>query len=327
MFYFDSGSYCQYVFLDSPADSAAQSTIGTFYSNRSVTTEASCYTWPVRNGVSGRTGEINYGDGTGDDLTANFTLFSPNSTTFKVGDYPTSTPGQCGPRCGIIVVFENNGTAGNYFECNVTVSDVSNVTHSAQNISDNLALVLAQSIALQGYGSEQEQRYPKDFFFGTFTNGDTAMMEFLLRQFVIGAITAADVLNPWISVPLDDLIPLQATSLTLDHPQNIRYILVGIMGGHLLLLIIGLILSNRVVVTDDSALATARVLRSVVDKLGTQGSLLDADEICKRMGDPHMVYGPSIKVRRDTGTTLRHIEISEVAMVERKPKAWKGKYD
>lgn len=331
-----NSSYSQYVFLDVPSNQQAAHTIGYFYSNRSITTDAKCNWWPVTNG-NGGSGNIDYGDDTGDQLTANFTKYSPNSTTYKVGYY-YDNEGSCGPRCGAIMVFENNGIEGNYFECNVTVSKVANITtlgaKLGQDISDETALFLAQSIALQGFTSidattdepVQEQRYPKDFLYGTFINGSAQAMELLLRTFAIGAITATDALNPY-AAPVMDLIPLPATSLGLDHPNNIRGMLFGIVAGHLILLTIGLILANRVVVPDESALSSARVLRPVVDKLGTQGSLLNGEEISERLGDPMMVYGPSVKQRRGAGGVLRHIEISEKAEVVEHYSGWKGKYD
>lgn len=238
----------------------------------------------------------------------------------------------CGPRCAWLSIIENDGDSGYFYMCQVNVSSVFNTTYYEQQLSDRMAKLAAESIAYQGYlepGAEmQEQRYPDAFYLGRYLKGKTAFMESRLRQYSIGVIMSADNYNPNVDPPVMGDVPVGASQLSLDNPGNIRGILFGVLGAHFVIFIVGAVLANRVVVIDDSYLAIARVLRPVVEKLGTQGSLLNGDEVCERLGDPKMAYGPSMKQENDgSGRILRHLEISEVAEVERRYAGWDGKYD
>ena len=68
---------------------------------------------------------------------------------------------RCGPRCISMWVHlnSNSGQGSSFFECPITVSNVSNATnHSVHAIPDDIALIAAASIGLQGRYSNHEKQ-------------------------------------------------------------------------------------------------------------------------------------------------------------------------
>lgn len=310
--YWDFDTYSQYVFLDFPAD--ATSSVGPFYSNRSITTEASCTSQ------------------------AELVILEPNNTVtmpgygsleldsvyYYVTPNPDGTAESCGPRCTIVYAVENNRTNGFSYICNVTVSNVVNAspTFWAQEVSDNIATIAAESIAVAGYGgsdaSSESQyfMYYKDVLWGSYGSGDPNWRAYLLRIHAIGAIVGADKYNNVVPDGMPGLMPNQGVQLKLDHPEFIAAILGGIGGFHFVLFILAAWLANKVVVVDDSCLAIALLMRPVVDRLN-HGSLMSGKEICKALKHPKVSYGT---VDKNTLTAkIKHLEISERS---RRPSNW-----
>jgi hypothetical protein len=304
------------VFLDAPA--ANNTSIGRFYSNRSITTEAQC-------------------DSVAEDLTVypNGTVelkgitLQPNSTTYWTLTAEDGTDEGCGDRCARVYAVQNYGESGYFYSCNVTVGNVTNVTRWDQQLPDRLARMAGMSIALTGYSNgapsdaSQQQALANDFIYGTYLGGNTTAMEWLLRSFAISTIVSADYYNPWAQDGIPGMLPNQGVRLTIDHPEFIEAILGGIGGFHLLLFILAAYLANRAVVVDNSYLAISLALQPVVEKLRGHGSLLKNKEICKALEEPEVRYGTVIK-QSSTGL-IKHLEISEAA--ERPPKGWHGWYD
>ena len=77
-----------------------------------------------------------------------------------------------------------------------------------------------------------------------------------------------------------------------------------------LLIVIGF--ANKAVIKDGSFLATARLLRPVVDKLGAKGCLLTGDEIAEELGNFRIVYGPRMPrgtISGQEASVLKHIDV------------------
>ncbi len=313
----DFDTYTQYVFLDAPA--ANNTPIGRFYSNRSITTEAQCdsFTEPITLTSNGAV-ELR-----------NLTL-EPNSTAYWTYSAEDGTSEGCGDRCARVYALENDGESGYYYSCNVTIGNVTNVTHWAtQQLPDRLARMAGMSIALTGYayGKEsdksQQQTFDHDFIYGSYLAGNTTNMEGLLRSFAISTIVSADYYNPYVQDGIPGMLPAQGVRLMLDHPEFIEAILGGIGGFHFLIFILAAYLANRAIVMDDSYLAIAMVFQPVVERLRGHGSLLKTKQICKALGDPDVSYGTVLK-QSATGM-IKHLEISEAT--ERPKKGWHGWYD
>jgi hypothetical protein len=302
--------------MDTPA--ANNTSIGRFYSNRSITTEAQC------DSVSE---EITLNsDGTVE--LKNVTL-QPNSTTYWTLPAEDGTDLGCGDRCAIVYAVENDGQSGYFYSCNVTVGSVTNVTRWDQQLPDRLARMAGMAIALTGYSygsssdASQVQAFDHDFVYGTYLAGNVTDMEWLLRSYAISTIVSADYYNPYIQDGIPGLVPNQGVTLTLDHPEFIEAILGGIGGFHFLLFIIAAYLANRAVVIRDSYLAIALLFQPVVERLRGRGSLLKNKEICEALEEPMVSYGPVLK-QGPTGT-VKHLEISEAT--HRPQKGWHGSYD
>jgi hypothetical protein len=257
----------------------------------------------------------------------NMTLHS-NSTTYFTIPAEDGTDQGCGDRCARIYALENDGTSGYWFSCNVTVSNVTNTTRWHQQLPDNLARMAGMSIALTGYNYEknasaiQAQAFDDDFFYGTYLGGNTTEMEWLLRVFAIATVASADIYNPYVQDGVPGDLPSQGVRLTLDHPEFIMAILIGIGGFHFLLFILAAYLANKVIVIDDSYLAISLQLNPVIEKMKGHGSLLNK-EICTELGNPEVAYG--VVVRQPSNGTIRHLEISEIT--GKPPDGWKGNYD
>ena len=307
--YWMADNYGQYVFQQWPAESTT--TNGAFYSNRTIIANTTCYVYDVTQGADGDSQQIYYTKN-GTMQVVDFQMIEPDSTTY----YTSPQDGDCGPRCANVCAFENSGSTGFYHECNITISNVNNATLPEHEIPDEIAKLAAASIALQGYQAKnvanQYQRYPAGVDGGIWQNGSPSGMAYMMTQYAIGAISTADMNNPFVNSTLYTLIPGTGVQLTLDHPGNIHAILVTILAVHLVLFVAGAFLANQVVVMDDSYLAIAHLLRPVVEELGNKGSLLNGDDVCDALGDDvEVVYVSTTK--KSTNGLVRHLELADVA--------------
>jgi hypothetical protein len=316
--YWDFKDYSQYVFMDIPA--AEESTMGQFYTNRSVTAESSCYS-RTQKVVHEPNGTLTIMDGP----------MRADSTWYWTWSSEDGTASGCGDRCARVYALENNVTHAFSYSCNITVNHVVNTTRWHQQIPDNIARMAGQSIALTGTADNtkkepfQQQEYDHDFSWGTFLGGRADFMAWRLRTYAIGSIVGADKINPYIQDPVPGFLPTQGVRLKLDHPEFIAAILGGIGGFHFLFFILAAYLANKVVVIDDSYLAIALLLRPVVDKIREHGSLMDSREIVRALGRPDVMYGVVERQGNNLVGRIRHLEISEVS--GKAVGGWRGWYD
>jgi hypothetical protein len=320
--YWAAPGYFQYVFMES---SAKSDNPVAFYSNRTIKTSGSCITYPVHDNVDGSSQSFTV-EKNGTSFSPDFQSIGPNSTT-----YYTQLNMTCGPRCKEICAYENNGITAFYYECQISVSPVSNVWNSSQNVSDGNAIMAAGAIGLQGYQqysnsqpTSQYQQFPGESTYGHFV-GDGAQMASLMSQFAIGVFVTADqIMNP-IQPPVLGPIPLQGVQLSIDKPGRMWAIFISIVVSHFVLFILGLLLASRVIVVDDSYLAVALVLRPITEKMENQGFLLGGERNFPGMDSMDVVYGKMKKKKERDG--VMGLEISESADCERDPRAWEGFYD
>lgn len=307
--YLATPDYFQYFFMESSANSDPNSNPINFYSNRSIKTTGSCVTYPVHDNVNGSSQSFTV-EKDGKTYDPGFESIGPNSTT-----YYTQQNMECGPRCKELCAYENNGVAAFYYECNVTVSTVSNVSYPSQNVSDKNALMAAGAIGLQGYQQysnsqpmSQYQQFPAESTYGHFV-GDGVQMASLMSQFAIGVFVTADKIMQPIRVPVDGLLPLQGVRLSVDKPVVVFAILISIVACHFLLFVLGSVLANRVVVVNDSYLAIALLLRPVTEKMANQDFLVGGERSFPAMEKMDVVYRKSMRGKERDG--IMGLEISE----------------
>ena len=322
--YFATPDYFQYFFMEYSANSDSNSNPINFYSNRSIKTTSSCNKYPVYDNVNGSAQSFTVVID-GKPFSPDFESIGPNSTT-----YYTQQNMKCGPRCKQLCAYENNGVSAFYYECNVTVSTVSNVSYPSQNVSDENARRAAGAIGLQGYqqywnstAMSQFQRFPNESTYGHFV-GDEAQMASLMRQFAIGVFVIADDIMPLINQSVTGLLPLQGVQLSVDKPGRMWAIFITIVASHFVFFIVGSLLANRAIVIDDSYLAIALLLRPVTEKMANQGFLVGGEGVSLAMETMDVVYGQSLREKERDG--VMGLEISEDANRVRNPRAWEGVY-
>src|ERR1700722_16759291 len=85
-------------------------------------------------------------------------------------------------------------------------------------------------------------------FYGSYLDGNTTVMEWLLRIYAISPIAGADKYNPWVKDPVPGQLPSQGVQLSVDNPKFIKAILGGIGGFHFLLFVLAEYFANKVIV-------------------------------------------------------------------------------
>jgi len=216
----------------------------------------------------------------------------PAETTYFPG------PTGCGPRCQQIMAFEPSLSSPWLYTCNNTVSEVSNTAFPGQILSDAMANMSASALYLGGsrnsnanHSATPYHRYPPQSLFGQSFNGSPDYMSSAVAQFTTGAIAIMDLYNPFILST--GMQPQPGYELYIPN-KGYLYITFSLIGGlQLILVIITTFMANRVLVTDDSPLAIARLLRPIVDRLGPSGTILTGAEISKALkgkGDAEFIY-------------------------------------
>jgi hypothetical protein len=151
-------------------------------------------------------------------------------------------------------------------------------------VGQNLAKMAASAIALQGYGiigqntTTQYQYYPAASYYGSPAFGNSAVMGEGIGYFAIGAVAAAIRTNPTLAVPGNE--PNQGVALSVEWIY-VHLILIFMLGGQFFLFVVSCLVSNMVVVKDDSPISVARLLRPIVERLGNAGSAASGEETCE----------------------------------------------
>lgn len=112
-----------------------------------------------------------------------------------------------------------------------------------------------------------------------------------MTEFAIGSISALVSRNP--RIPLQGTVSHLGSRLKIHRPYAVA-LCVGIAGVHLALFASTVLTTRRVISKDDSNLSTARLLRPVVDTLGSGGTLLmgkKMGEVIQSNGVAGFVYG------------------------------------
>ena len=350
IYYNNAGDLYWYSFVDQ-----AENSTETVLSSRQISTNATCRDYPVLSGgyagfddwVNGNTMvTIKLDDGT--NSTFQVDPQTIGGTTWMVNPDPDDKNGSvCGPRCAIIWALQvADNTTGSvphprFWKCKNTVSEVTNVDDYAIGgnqkqfkMPDLQAWIFAGALAYSG-SSVGDAAHPDDpmmqyVMYPPYTLwsplGDVTAFDMAasVMQFTAGAIAALDFNNvDRITVEhQDEPIPAQIVNVEWMWACVVLGV-IPLTQAIVLFLVIGF--ANKAVIKDASFLATARLLRPIVDKLGNRGCLLTGDEIAEELGNPKVVYGPRMPrgtQRGQEAEVLKHIDvISEEEDIER----WHGR--
>jgi hypothetical protein len=255
------------------------------FTNRSINSTWSCNSWPVISGGNGTSTNLTIMLDANGNTTSKIIPFAygPEQTT-----YLTDTNSSCGPGCATVYAFEASTATPWWYECKITVSNVTNATLPEHEAGQNLTSMAAAAIALQGYASSinsstlQYQYYPAASAYGDPQAGSASNMGQQIAWFSIGVVSAAIQWNPKYENPVPGDDPDTGVSLSVEWFYI--YMILGLTGGgQLVLFILTSFLANLVVVKDDSHLSIARLLRPIVERLGPAGSNASGKAIAKAL--------------------------------------------
>ena len=300
-------------------------------SKRTVLTSAQCDQFKVLSG----------GDSTENDHVIYFDTNLQQNVTQRVysyalgcSTYMSNVNRTCGPRCtnvNVLVTADNQTGSVPFplwFSCNNRVSQVTNVDDydepTKYMLPDEQARAWTGAIGFNGIywnGTGLQfvvYEYDSDWTLSGYTNNDpgAAIVAQNIMAFTTEGIAATDVNGPRTSVSGD--YPTQAQVVDVECNWAIP-LLAGIPGTQFLVLLAVLIWVNKIIIKDESHLATARLLRPVVDKLGEKGCLLIGDEIAEALGNFRLKYGvrnppqDSIACSNHEEAFVRHVDIIEEA--------------
>ncbi|OAQ87501.1 hypothetical protein VFPBJ_01541 [Purpureocillium lilacinum] len=231
---------CSYVFYESapydmPGTASPEIRVAT---NRSVASTAACRSQRVINGGDGWNITITIDDGNRTEIGLP-TFNGPNQTL-----YMTDSDQNLTTRWSTVNVFEASATDAWYYQCNVSVEQVTNAVLPQHNVSALVATMASAGIALQGYGAaftitndsksqDQFQSYPLESFYGMPQSGDPVGMATLLSQFAIGVIASVARYNEQVLAP--GRTPLETIVLKIFDWEYVHLNLGLIVGLQLLL--------------------------------------------------------------------------------------------
>lgn len=264
---FCDGQECQYVFqekntppADLPQDADFQPIV--VATDRRIHSSGTCTRNQVVTGGDGGSTNITIDVGSGQTRT----IVMPFAGGTNQTTYMTNTSATCGTGCGVVTAFESAPGTSWYYDCNVTVGAATNATQPAHRVSDNVRLLAAQGIALQGYAvlsfvddsRSQYQSYPAETAFGLAAGGDADAMAMRMARFAIGVVAAAADSNN--EVTTEGYPPVRGSRLKVDHWDYATLILLAAVGAQLVLSVVLACMSLRVIIPPQGLVGMARLL-------------------------------------------------------------------
>ncbi|KAI9853336.1 MAG: hypothetical protein M1813_002378, partial [Trichoglossum hirsutum] len=300
----DRTDFWQYIFYEQNAEGASA------YTNRSINATADCKSYPVSDGRNGTSTNITYlyGNTTRDLFVKDV---APGAVT-----YITETNSTCGGRCAKVWVFQGLRQASDtepalVLDCSVTVSDVANAYLPEHRLPDAQARIAAGAIGLGGIAYENEGRQYISYPVGSFwTPNSNNPVRSILSLFAIGVIASAGELNPRVNVTGNS--PSSGELLTVKWKY--AYAILGSLAvAHLLIFVIMNKFATPVVVKDNSHLAIARLLQSVVKRIDSLDNMRSED-----VSGVKVVYGVKMSQSGEW-----HLDVAEdIPQRDKFPSGW-----
>jgi len=261
-----------------------------------------------------------------------------NFNTTPVANPPVETLSQyyCGSlRCaslGVYVFGDDAGTfdrednfltslKGDFYECNVTVSDVENAIVPLHKIDDHVARLAAGSIGLNGMttsgtlAKQQFVKYSDETVWGEFSvNATTQDVADLIGAFGIGSLAMMDQISLKGIAPGNNVY--SGKRVTLKLRGEYLYAIIGItVGIHLFMIPLLLYFANTVLIKDDSPLSLAKLLSYLVQQLGDTGNAAGGDEMAEVLTGMKVRYGYTIV---DKSKELYKLELGDHVLKARR---------
>jgi hypothetical protein len=294
-----------YNFIDQSPDGKE-----TIVSRRSLITNATCTSYEVvKGGYSGFddpanvTNEVTWINAAGEEQIWTIDPTSIGGTTWMAFVGPA---GHCGPRCAYVYALQaaDNETVAKprFWECLNQVSHVTNVdlygSPDIFDMPDEQAYIMGGAIGYSGINLDvgvdgsfmQYRAYPRGTLWSPSGKVSELDMARILMEFSAGAIAALDFTGGRFNTT-DQQQPIAAQIVNVEWKW--AAIVLGVIPltqGIVLILVVTW--ANKAVIKDTSFLATARLLRPIVEGLGDRGCLLTGDEIAEELGNYRVIYGP-----------------------------------
>jgi len=250
-------------------------------------------------------------------------FFEPGAVTYVNNDYdyslknvtlsdtPVDNPPQgtlsqyyCGSlRCASLGVFvfgnqTDDSMRGDFYECNVTVSDVKNAMVPAHRIVDHVARLAAGSIGLNGLTmsgdgyKQQFVKYSDETFWGNSSlNKDAQDVAGLIGTFGIGSLVTMDRVGPGDTAP--GIVVYPGKRMILKLRGEYLYAIVGAtIGAHLLMIPLLIYFANPVPIKAVSPLSPAKLaklLSHLVQQLETD-SAASGDRVAEALNVDESKY-------------------------------------
>ena len=266
---FCGDKYCRYIFHETSTKSLENVNLNPIVvtTDRSLDVSTRCASWPVIRRYPGPNNTMTISTSGG-----GVNISIPIARGLDGTVYMTDTTQNCGADCGIVSVLEDSTNNPWYYECNVTVANVSQASQPEHQVGSQLRSVASTAIALQGYDialgqditDTQHQTYPIESVFGTPANGSTEVMALLISRFSIGVIAIVAENNDYVVIHGD--APTIGVQLNVSHRDIIIIILILIVVTQLILGMIVAMLVHRIVVPRREGLQVARVCRAMTEQ-------------------------------------------------------------
>lgn len=336
----DAYSTMEYRFQDQNVDTPDV----TLLSHRTINSTATCQSCRVLEGGYANTSVVTYLNEHNQAITLDVVRVGPGAVTY-IGVLNST----CGPRCSEVMALQSATTDSDriphpsFFRCKNTVSEVLGIKEYIQpgqsaslyQMPDKQAKIMAGAIGWSGFNHTsgdpfQYVRYSLDSWWSPNQIATVDTIAHRIMEFSAEGIAAMDFNGPRTNVSGYYPIPAQVVTVQWQWASAILAVIPFIQ---LLGLLCIIKWANQAVIKDTSALATARLLRPIVERLGPKGCLLTGKEIASELGGLRVKYGYRGADSRDwknaiEGEAVRHVDILDeqegLGLQQRMPE---GRYD
>ena len=298
----------------------------TLLSRRHINVTASCQQLEVVAGGDGLDTTLTYLDEDKQPTTLNVVRVGPGAMTFM-----SMLNSTCGPRCtemfALQSVDNNTILQPAFFRCKSMISPVQGIegyiqqgqNTSLYQLADQQARIMAGSIGWTGFnytpGAQLEYvRYSIDSWWSPNKPATAEITAAHIREFSAEAIAALDFNGPRHLVR--GWHPITAQKVTVLW-RWAGAILGAIPFLQLLVLLCVVKYANKAIIKDASCMTTARLLRPLVEKLGSHGCLLTGREIAEEFPNIRLKYGyreraSDLQFRNQIDSdVVRHVDLIE----------------
>ena len=309
----DAYDYMEYRFDDTNPDDSSLN----FITWRTINATATCEAYKVVAGANLSSDYTTYIDSDGSQVTMWIYPVTPGFIT-----YMSNTKSQCGPRCTEVWALQaGDGKIvldSTLFKCNNTVAQVIDdsgdypvVASPPFQMPDPQAKIIAGAVGWSGFYYNNTPwefvRYSQATVWSPNYQVDAPAIAGYLMEFSMFAVSAMDDHGPRINVTGYTPVPAQVV----DVEWNWAIIILGVIPAIQLVALAAIIAwANKAIIKDNSYLATARLLRPLVDKLGPHGCMLTGDQIAEELKNIKIAYGYRSPPGFSEGSDMvRHVDI------------------